>query len=186
SQPSPNARARASSASLTAAKCDELWGSATRSTPSISSTRSPDANTPFSTSCSYSTRFQRLITALDPAMPRTLAAGISLVNVPQRGHHATQARRTRTRSCRCVRRANPAAAAGCSARRSATARSRRSDLRVAAAARLHPAPAALGDPAQLLQDLLAVRDAARDAIEGLADQEQRGARHQDRRLARRA
>src|SRR5262245_56694290 len=61
----------------------------------------------------------------------------------------------------------------------------RSRLSVAAAARLHAPPARVLDPAELLQDLLAVGHAPGHAIERLGSQEERGLRHQLRWLAAR-
>src|SRR5262245_1134673 len=63
------------------------------------------------------------------------------------------------------------------------ARRPRSDLRVAAPAGLDAAAVSLSEPAELLEDLLAVGHAAGHAIERLAREQQRGLRHQDRRLA---
>src|SRR5260370_36095153 len=56
-----------------------------------------------------------------------------------------------------------------------------SHLRVAAAARLDAAAPAVGDPAELLQDLLAVGDAAGDAVERLAREQERRPRPEERR-----
>src|SRR5262249_18136029 len=61
----------------------------------------------------------------------------------------------------------------------------RSRLRVAAAARLDAPPARALDPAELLQDLLAVGHPPGHAIERLGSQEERRLRHQCRRLAAR-
>src|SRR5262245_25040925 len=61
----------------------------------------------------------------------------------------------------------------------------RSRLRVAAAARLDAPPTRVADPAELLQDLLAVGHAPGHAIERLGGQEERRLRHQLWRLAAR-
>src|SRR6266852_7874541 len=55
-------------------------------------------------------------------------------------------------------------------------------LRVSTAARLDAPAVPLGDPAELLQNLLAVRDAPRDLLERLRREQKRGPRHEKRRL----
>src|SRR5687767_8328880 len=57
------------------------------------------------------------------------------------------------------------------------------DLGIARAARGHAAALRVRDPAELLQDLLAVRDAPTDLLRGLGREQQRRLRHEDRRLA---
>src|SRR5688572_13026965 len=57
------------------------------------------------------------------------------------------------------------------------------DLRVAATARRHAAALPLVDPAELLQDLLAVRDAPAHLLDGLGREQEGGLRHEERCLA---
>src|SRR5438477_7986311 len=61
----------------------------------------------------------------------------------------------------------------------------RLDLRVPAAARFDAAATSVGDPAELLEDLLAVGYPAADFLDGLRCEQERGFRHEDRRLATR-
>src|SRR5882672_2890117 len=58
-------------------------------------------------------------------------------------------------------------------------------LRVSAAARLDAPAARLGDPAEFFQDLLAVRHAPGDLLEWLRREQERGPRHEQRRLTAR-
>src|SRR5919106_430459 len=76
SHPAPKARVRATAASRTAVKWDELWGSATSNRPSISSSRSPGVKTPLSMSRSYSTRFHRRMADSSSPIP-SCSAGAS-------------------------------------------------------------------------------------------------------------
>src|ERR671919_2518726 len=77
SHPAPKARVRATAASRTAVKWDELWGSATSNRPSISSSRSPGVKTPLSMSRSYSTRFHRRMADSSSPIPSCSARASS-------------------------------------------------------------------------------------------------------------